>query len=139
MKVPPGIATNPDWVVGAVVMAVVDAGYVVAVEVVEVAAIEGTVVVVVVVAGAVVGVLTDGLTVMVLVTVEAVVPVFVALVAVFLQDGAKPIDARVMPPITTPAFSKNSLRFRAFRGLFFSLCISFTSIAGLVSARFCNQ
>ena len=61
------------------------------------------------------------------------VVVFVVVIPGFLHDGANPIEARVMPLITIPAFSKNSLRLRASRKLFFSLRISFSSIAGLVS------
>jgi len=101
----------------------------------EVEEVGGVVVVVVVaVIAAVDETLTVVSAVVAVVTGKAVGPVFVAVAVVpgFLHDGANPIEARVMPPITIPAFSKNSLRLRASRELFFSLRISFTSIAGLV-------
>ncbi len=136
MNVPPGIAASSDW---AVVVVVVEAGGRVVVTVGwDVDEVGGTAVVVAAAvfgAAGVVGALAVIVTVVTVGLGKAVVPVVAAapVVREFLQDGANPMDARVIPPITTPAFSKNSLRLRAFLELSFWLRICFTSISGLVS------
>ena len=112
MNVPPGIATNGDWAAAVVVLAV-EAGGCVVVSVAEEVEEVGEAAVVVVGEGVAVAV---AVTVMVVVGTAAVVEVLpLVVVTGFLHDGASPMEANVMPPITTPAFSKNSLRLSTYR------------------------